>query len=223
MTSRTPPNKPSWIISISYQKNPRFRWNSKDRSGISPRPCTAAMRSQESGSPQMLSSQKRRPMRFRRSTQRNRDVLDSEYSRGTLDRGSARKLWIPPEVRRGADSGAWLLSGEREILEFYGSDLARLERSWDVSLGERFRQLTRNLLRIAPTADFSDEPNIRMGGGDWLTFSVRYLSEGGHEIPANEIQRLLRGGGSEYAPPRWEKGDPTTASRAPSSMRCSRL
>lgn len=80
------------------------------------------------------------------------------------------------------------LRGEAQIFDFYASLLPRLELSWDVTIGERFRHVTRNIERLRPRLD------TQGSGEDWFSFSISYSTEGGQTLSASEIRRLLDAG-----------------------------
>ena len=80
------------------------------------------------------------------------------------------------------------LRGEPEILAFYASELPRLQDSWNVSIGERFEHVTRNIQRLKPEL----EPHG--SGEDWFSFSINYTTEKGQTLSAAEIRRLLDSG-----------------------------
>jgi len=80
------------------------------------------------------------------------------------------------------------LRGEPEIMGFYGSQLPRLQSSWNVTLGDRFQHITRDIQRLTPKLE------ERGSGEDWFAFSINYDTDGGQSLSAGEIRRLLDAG-----------------------------
>src|SRR4029077_21194146 len=65
-----------------------------------------------------------------------------------------------------ADRGKAVLRGEEAVIGFFAIGLPKLKESWQVKEGERFRHVTRDLVRIEP--QFA----IREQGDGWLDFHV---------------------------------------------------
>ncbi len=89
----------------------------------------------------------------------------------------------------GPDSkGELILKGERGILAFFAEGYPRLAREWEVALGPRFGNITREVERITPRVE------IISSGEEW--FELRYdLAGGGGEVFSHaEVQRLLQRG-----------------------------
>ncbi len=89
----------------------------------------------------------------------------------------------------GAD-GQWVLKTEPRILAFFATELPRLQQAWEVTIGERFEYVTRDVERIQPRLE------IRSSGETWFDLSVELATPGGERFSAVEIQRLLQSGQS---------------------------
>lgn len=85
-------------------------------------------------------------------------------------------------------SGQFALKGESQILRFFASALPRLEREWNIEIGERFAHVTRDIERISQNLE------VRSSGEDWFDLSCALETPGGEQIPDAEIHRLLRSG-----------------------------
>ena len=68
------------------------------------------------------------------------------------------------------DRGKAVLRGEDAVIGFFATGLPRLKETWQVREGERFRHVTRVLVRIEP--QFA----IREQGDGWLDFHVHYTA-----------------------------------------------
>ncbi len=87
--------------------------------------------------------------------------------------------------------GRYQLRGEDAVLSFFARDFSRLQKEWVVSLEERLDRSTKQKMeRIEPRFE------VRSSGIQWFDLSVHYQASGGEEMPAAEIQRLLRSGQS---------------------------
>lgn len=89
----------------------------------------------------------------------------------------------------GAD-GQWVLKTEPRILAFFATELPRLQQAWEVTVGERFQYVTREVERIQPRLE------VRSSGESWFDLSVELATPGGERFSAAEIQRLLQSGQS---------------------------
>lgn len=89
----------------------------------------------------------------------------------------------------GAD-GQWVLKTEPRILAFFATELPRLQQAWEVTIGERFQYVTRDVERIQPRLE------IRSSGESWFDLTVELATPGGERFSAAEIQRLLQSGQS---------------------------
>lgn len=101
----------------------------------------------------------------------------------------ARRLLTEEFGFTGPDAaGQFQMRGEKEIGRFLAHALVELRRVWEVSLGERFQFVTRNVTII--------RPELVPGGTDanWFSFAIRYGGAGGVEISRQEIQKLLQKG-----------------------------
>lgn len=86
--------------------------------------------------------------------------------------------------------GELILKGEPKILAFFASELPRLQRDWNVTLGARFDYVTRDIERIEPKLQ------VRGSGENWFDLSLELSSSGGEQFSAADIQRLLQSGQS---------------------------
>jgi superfamily II DNA or RNA helicase len=87
-------------------------------------------------------------------------------------------------------NGELTLKGEKFILAFFAAMLPRLQREWKVTVGERFRYVTRDVERIEPRLD------IRSSGEQWFDLSYDLATVGGERFSSVDIARLLQGGQS---------------------------
>lgn len=107
-----------------------------------------------------------------------------------LEQGAIERLrrcgFMGPDVR-----GQFVLKGEQGILMFFGRDLPRLEREWEVTVGSRFQHVTRDVTRIEPKLE------VRTSSGqNWFELNVELSTPGGERFTSAEIQRLLQSGRS---------------------------
>ncbi|MHB8521907.1 MAG: DEAD/DEAH box helicase [Limisphaerales bacterium] len=87
--------------------------------------------------------------------------------------------------------GRYQLAGESAVLNFFARDFPHLQAEWNVTLEERLeRTSARTLERIEP------QVWITSSGVQWFDFNVAFASASGEQLPAAEIQRLLRSGQS---------------------------
>ncbi len=87
-------------------------------------------------------------------------------------------------------TGQLVLKGEQGILAFFASVLPRLEKEWEVTIGERFTHVTKDIERIQPLFEF------RTSGENWFDLQIELATPGGERFSATEIQRLLQSGQS---------------------------
>ncbi len=83
-------------------------------------------------------------------------------------------------------TGEFVLRGQNAILQFFASELPRLEKIWKVSIGSRFANVTKQVERIAP--HFA----ITSSGEDWFDLSFSLASASGERFSNAEVQRLLQ-------------------------------
>ena len=88
-------------------------------------------------------------------------------------------------------NGQRMLKGEQATLKFFASDLPRLQRDWEVTMGERFTHVTKDITRITP-----EIRTVPHADGGWLDVDIGYSSEQDQSLPKHEIQRLLQVGQS---------------------------
>jgi superfamily II DNA or RNA helicase len=92
---------------------------------------------------------------------------------------------------QGPDSnGDFTLKGQTAILRFFAQVLPDLQKSWKVSIGSRFANVTHDVQRISPRFE------IVSSGQDWFELSYSLESERGDRYSSAEIQRLLQSGQS---------------------------
>jgi SNF2 family DNA or RNA helicase len=89
-----------------------------------------------------------------------------------------------------AADGQWVMKTEPRILAFFATELPRLQQAWDVTIGERFEYVTKDIERIQPRLE------IRSSGTNWFDLTVEIGTSGGERFSAAEIQRLLQSGQS---------------------------
>ena len=86
------------------------------------------------------------------------------------------------------DRGKAVLRGEEAVIGFFATGLPKLKESWQVKEGERFRHVTRDLVRIEP--QFA----IREQGDGWLDFHVHYTAGKDAVFSSADLSRLLQTG-----------------------------
>jgi superfamily II DNA or RNA helicase len=93
-------------------------------------------------------------------------------------------------------NGQFALRGENHILQFFAGDLVRMRQDplWDITIGERFAHVTRNVQRVTPTLSSPSS------GEDWFAFELRYTG-GADDISPADITRLLQTGQSSIKRP----------------------
>ncbi|HEY0793316.1 MAG TPA: DEAD/DEAH box helicase [Chthoniobacterales bacterium] len=105
----------------------------------------------------------------------------------TFEKEAAERLAHAGFQGPGAN-GEFVLKGERAILNFFAHDLPGLQLRWQVSLGSRFQNVSRNLDRAQPRLD------IVSSGENWFEFTFSLESGQGDHFSAAEVQRLLQSG-----------------------------
>ncbi len=89
----------------------------------------------------------------------------------------------------GPDSrGEFILKGERQILAFFGEGYPALQREWEVTLGQRFSNVTRGIERITPRIE------ITSSGEQWFDVGLDLSSSGGERFSPADVQRFLKMG-----------------------------
>ena len=87
-------------------------------------------------------------------------------------------------------NGESVLKGERAILGFFASHLPRLQREWNVTIGERFGHVTRDVERVQPRME------IVSSGEQWFDLRYELASGSGERFSGTDIARLLQAGQS---------------------------
>jgi superfamily II DNA or RNA helicase len=90
-------------------------------------------------------------------------------------------------------TGLWTLRGETAIVCFLSHTLPELHRTWNVTEGERFRHVQRQVALVEPKIE------ILGSGEDWLSFNLSFQSFAGDAISPAEVSRLLRSGKGQGA------------------------
>jgi superfamily II DNA or RNA helicase len=113
-------------------------------------------------------------------------------SKGRDERGEGGALDRMAEAGFGKPDGEgrMVLRGELAILEFFARHLPGMQRDWEVSIGERFAHVTREIERIEPRLE------VRGSGEDWFELDVALATGGGERYSGVEIQRLIQTGRS---------------------------
>ncbi|MGI9243429.1 MAG: SNF2-related protein, partial [Verrucomicrobiales bacterium] len=109
-------------------------------------------------------------------------AIASAQSNPAVERGARDRL-----AKAGFDQEL-TLRGEPAILDFFASQLPELEIEWQVSIGERFQHVTRDIQRLRPQLE------THGAGEDWFSFSINYNTDQGQTLSAGEIRRLLDSG-----------------------------
>ena len=86
--------------------------------------------------------------------------------------------------------GELALKGEARVLAFFAAGLPRLQRDWQVTVGERFAHVTREVERIEPRVE------VRSSGEQWFDLSYELSTPRGDRFSGADIQRLLQAGQS---------------------------
>ncbi len=87
-----------------------------------------------------------------------------------------------------APTGDFTLKGQNAILGFFARVLPHLQKSWKVSIGSQFANVTRGVEHISPRFE------ILASGVDWFELSYSLESTRGDRFSNAEIQRLLQSG-----------------------------
>jgi superfamily II DNA or RNA helicase len=84
--------------------------------------------------------------------------------------------------------GKAALKGEAAVVRFFSSALPRLREKWTVREGERFRHVTRDIVRIEPRFSLKEKDD------GWLDFHIHFTAGNEAVLSHQEIQRLLQSG-----------------------------
>jgi Superfamily II DNA/RNA helicases, SNF2 family len=84
--------------------------------------------------------------------------------------------------------GRAALQGEEAVIRFFASGLPELKKSWTVREGERFRHVTKDLVRIEP--HFA----LREKDDGWLDFHIHYTAGKDAVFSAADLNALLKSG-----------------------------
>ena len=84
--------------------------------------------------------------------------------------------------------GKAALKGEAAVARFFSSTLPRLRGKWTVTEGERFRHVTRDIVRIEPRFALKEKED------GWLDFHIHFTAGNEAVLSHQEIQRLLQSG-----------------------------
>ena len=123
------------------------------------------------------------------------DDLRCEIRDLELENRAATKLTQAGFEATDPATGLWTLRGESAIVHFLAHTLPDLHRSWNVTGGERFRQLQRQVVLVEPKIE------ILGSGEDWLSFNLSFQSSAGDVISTADVRHLLRSSGSQRTPP----------------------
>jgi superfamily II DNA or RNA helicase len=85
--------------------------------------------------------------------------------------------------------GKAALQGEEAVVRFFATALPELKKTWQVREGERFRHVTRDLVRIEP--QFA----LREKDDGWLDFHIHYTAGKDAVFSPADLGALLRSGG----------------------------
>ncbi|MDX2080688.1 MAG: DEAD/DEAH box helicase [Terrimicrobiaceae bacterium] len=116
--------------------------------------------------------------------------LNFEYSRPGISNPTAETRALAELAGAGFEDikGRATLRGEDAVMKFFAATLPQLRGRWDVREGERFRHVTRDVVRIEP--HFA----IREASDGWLDFHVHFTAGRDAVLSLQDVQRLLRGG-----------------------------
>jgi superfamily II DNA or RNA helicase len=89
------------------------------------------------------------------------------------------------------NTGHYFLRGEDFILRFFSLGLPPLQKDWNVSVGTRFQDASREVETLTPVI------GVRGSGQDWFDLELSLTGSSGERYPASEIQRLLQMGGGQ--------------------------
>ncbi|MCX6970913.1 MAG: SNF2-related protein [Verrucomicrobia bacterium] len=84
--------------------------------------------------------------------------------------------------------GKAALKGEAAVARFFSSALPRLREKWTVQEGERFRHVTRDIVRIEPRFALKEKED------GWLDFHIHFTAGSEAVLSHQEIQKLLQSG-----------------------------
>jgi superfamily II DNA or RNA helicase len=84
--------------------------------------------------------------------------------------------------------GKAALQGEEAVLRFFAATLPTWRTMWQISEGERFQHVTRDIVRIEP--QFA----IRESSGDWLDVQIHHSAGKEALLSQADLARLLQGG-----------------------------
>ncbi|MFV0336752.1 MAG: SNF2-related protein [Chthoniobacterales bacterium] len=87
------------------------------------------------------------------------------------------------------EKGHAVLKGEDAILEFYATQLPKLQAKWQVSVGERFQYVTKNVVRIQPNF------TIRKSHDAWLDLRIHYTAGSQALLSQEDLKRLFSSNG----------------------------
>lgn len=82
----------------------------------------------------------------------------------------------------------WALRGEGPILRFFARVLPDLQKTWEVTVGQRFEHVTRDLERVTPHFE------VQGSGQNWFETGFELATDSGERLSASEIRRLLASG-----------------------------
>ena len=117
---------------------------------------------------------------------RSADQLSlSTAERGKFGEGD-RNAGPTAGMRIREDKDKAVLRGEEAVIGFFATMLPKLKDSWQVTEGERFRHVTRDLVRIEP--QFA----IREQSDGWLDFHVHYTAGTDAVFSSADLSRLLQ-------------------------------
>jgi len=84
--------------------------------------------------------------------------------------------------------GEWALRGEGPILGFFARVLPDLQKTWEVTVGQRFEHVTRDLERVTPHFE------VQGSGQNWFETGFELATDSGQRLSASEIRHLLASG-----------------------------
>ena len=84
--------------------------------------------------------------------------------------------------------GRAALQGESAVIAFFASTLPRLRQDWHVTEGDRFRHVTRDLVRIEPHFALREKED------GWLDFHIHYTAGKDAVLSPADLQKLLQSG-----------------------------
>lgn len=87
-----------------------------------------------------------------------------------------------------APRGEWALRGEAAILGFFARVLPDLQKTWEVSVGQRFEHVTAGLERVKPRFE------VQGSGQNWFEAGFELATDSGERLSASEIRRVLASG-----------------------------